>query len=90
MLQITLKSEFLNHFCFGFISQTKNDIIFNSFESTQPLCHQATAARIYYVTKYRLMMMSAIYLSVWPPSEKAMAPHSSTSCLENPMDGGAC
>ena len=23
-------------------------------------------------------------------SEKAMAPHSSTSCLENPMDGGAC
>jgi len=23
-------------------------------------------------------------------SEKAMAPHSSTSCMENPMDGGAC
>ena len=23
-------------------------------------------------------------------SEKAMAPHSRTSCMENPMDGGAC
>ena len=23
------------------------------------------------------------------PPEKAMAPHSSTLCLENPMDGGA-
>lgn len=67
MLQITLKSELLNHCCFGFISQTKNDIILNSFESTQPLCHQATAASIYYVTKYWLMTMSAIYLSVWPP-----------------------
>lgn len=45
----------------------KNDIIFYSFESTQPLHHQATAASIYYVTKYWLMMMSAIYLSVGSP-----------------------
>ena len=34
------------YFCFGFISQTKNDIISYSFESTQPLRHQATCEHL--------------------------------------------
>ena len=31
-----------------------------------------------------------IHISKGNNTEKAMAPHSSYSCLENPMDGGAC
>ena len=42
-----------------------------------------------WLTKTYLPGFIYIYTYIWCFPEKAMAPHSSTSCLENPMDGGA-
>ena len=41
----------------------------------------------FWAPKSLQMMTAAMKLK---DAEKAMAPHSNTSCLENPMDGGAC